>query len=106
MSHNFAGTPDNVKTVGETPEHAKTFTEGYTDSLKARIEANIITCRLCLADQVGCHYEWNLPWKALLAVLELHKPDGVMGLNYRHCSFCDIKYSKCRTIQAIEKELG
>jgi succinate dehydrogenase/fumarate reductase-like Fe-S protein len=41
---------------------------------------------------------------ALRAVVELHRPVGENG-NYSKCIKCDAIYNKCKTIQAIEKEL-
>ena len=47
-------------------------------------------------------------WKALRAVVELHKtqditlPNGEWGIN---CSHCNLWTFPCPTIQAIEKEL-
>ena len=55
------------------------------------------------------HDELMKGLKALLAVVELHKPqeitlpDGEWGAN---CSHCDFAFNyPCPTIQAIEKEL-
>ena len=45
------------------------------DELLAKVDAKITTCQLCLADEVGCYHERNQPWKALRAVVELHKPE-------------------------------
>ena len=43
--------------------------------------------------------------RALLAVVELHKPD-LDGLICKECTASESEWYPCPTIQAIEKELG
>ena len=45
------------------------------------------------------------PYNALRAVVELHKPTVFINPNVIQCDGCCDEYP-CRTIQAIEKELG
>jgi len=59
---------------------------------------------------IGERMVWGNQWHAaLLAVVELHKPqditlpNGEWGIN---CVECDGLFYPCLTIQAIEKELG
>jgi hypothetical protein len=75
------------------------------DELLAKIENNLKQCT-CegAAWGGGCYAEENIPWKALRAVVELHKP-VINALPDKTCLACQDLYP-CQTIQAIEKELA
>lgn len=62
------------------------------DELLATIHAELATN---YADECG---NFPIGLKALRAVVELHKPNGVF------CGGCGEYYDACTTIQAIEKE--
>ena len=65
-------------------------------------------CGNCICDKAEA--EATSPHKALRAVVELHKPEGVCSdpdcePQHDWCS-CGMDAYPCPTIQAIEKELG
>lgn len=76
------------------------------DELLANINKEIQPCGTHTHFQCKSREE-NLPWQALRAVVELHKPYGefVDGKPSFRCQANHEKYP-CPTIQAIEKELG
>jgi len=108
MNDNFAGTPENAKTVGITPPEAQTFTVGVThDELLKDITDKH-------SNHIGEHTEIVLingcrtceAYYALRAVVELHKPFQDSS-GWWHCNECDhIGDFGCPTFKAIEKELG
>ena len=77
------------------------------DELLAKLDSKL---QVCTCDGWGnnCWEDDNQPWKALRAVLELHKPRNTsMGIVC--CELCSKRIFKaypCPTIQAIEKELA
>lgn len=84
------------------------------DELLAEIDSNIQFCTCDYRYANNCWESENVPWKALLAVVELHKSfmyEGRMG-KYERCEGCSSEEEwlgniyPCPTIQAIEKELA
>ena len=77
------------------------------DELLAKINKEIQPCGTHTHFECKSKEE-NLPWQALRAVLELHKPRNTsMGIVC--CELCSKRIFKaypCPTIQAIEKELA
>ena len=75
------------------------------EDLLAEIKREI---KQCTCFPGNCEDENNRPWKALRAVVELHKPyKSMQGTSCLECS--EDEYAclyPCQTIQAIEKELG
>jgi hypothetical protein len=86
------------------------------DELLAEIDSKIEYCT-CEGWGNNCWGKENIPWQALRAVVELHKPSEAWGDT--HCGFCfdlawepsglemdeaDFTYP-CPTVRAIEKEL-
>jgi hypothetical protein len=74
------------------------------DELKAKIFQEYATTYEDLAGNVP------MSPKALLAVVELHKPIETYNMNNVHkswltCNHCNDEIYPCPTIQAIEKEL-
>ena len=83
------------------------------EELRAKIDEHIDygTCGVC---DGKCYKEENIPWLALRAVVELHKPENVylpngLGEKIDVCEDCQDNIGQtiypCPTIQAIEKEL-
>ena len=83
------------------------------DELLEKLDSKL---QVCTCDGWGnnCWEDENQPWKALRAVVELHKPYYNEGLTVGHCKGCQTTLDNitrhvsypCPTIQAIEKELG
>jgi hypothetical protein len=75
------------------------------DELLAKIDFKIEYCT-CEGWGNNCWEKENIPWRALCAVVELHKPYGefIDGKPSFRCQANHEKYP-CPTIQAIEKEL-
>lgn len=75
------------------------------EELLAKIDEHIDygTCGVC---DGKCYKEENIPWLALRAVVELHKPK--QDPNFPSaiiCSNCGVVPLPCSTIQAIEEQL-
>ena len=79
------------------------------DELLAEIDSKIEYCT-CEGWGNNCWGKENIPWQALRAVVELHKPESN---RMPFCVACrgvwqgeiDVVLYPCDTIQAIEKEL-
>lgn len=74
------------------------------DELLEIINKEIKVC----ASECNKHVWDNAPWKALSAVVELHKPvHVVLGMEITTCGGCSsvMLWERCPTIQAIEKDL-
>ena len=70
------------------------------DELLAELDSQIESSKA-----VGCDCKSCDNAKALRAVVELHKPTVFINPNEIRCDGCCDEYP-CKTIQAIEKELG